>query len=67
MAEAKYMQAVLTKQYDAGKMPWGPMSKKNDVIAKGLCIRTTIGEIAKGSVNGTVVDEGFTGLLRRTT
>jgi hypothetical protein len=60
MAEAKYMQVVLTKQYDAGKMPWGPMSKKNDVIAKGYCIRTTIGEVANGSVKAQVVVEETT-------
>jgi hypothetical protein len=56
MAEAKYMAEISpTKKYKKGEMLWGPMTLKNDVIAEGHCILTTIGDIADGRVNGEVI------------
>lgn len=56
MAETKYMTGIsLTEQYKKGEMPWKAMSLRNNVIAKGECIETTIGDIDEGRVNGEVI------------
>ncbi|HEY3305278.1 MAG TPA: hypothetical protein VGL70_17275 [Candidatus Binatia bacterium] len=54
MAEAKYMQSFLD-DLKSGHILWGPMTVKNDVIAKGDCIETTIDDIANGRVDGEVI------------
>jgi hypothetical protein len=56
MAEAKRMTGIsLTEAYNKGEMSWSKMSLRNDVIAKGDCILTTIGEIAGGGIQAEVV------------
>jgi len=54
MAETKYM-TLFIEAVKQGEILWGPMSLKNDVIAKGDCILTTIGDIAGGLVKAEVV------------